>query len=725
MAQSGMVRENERDKILHFAREGARGKSGLLVLAPPLTGVSSLLGEVYDRLFETNENVFPVYFSFKKNDESAEETARRFLRSFLLQGVAFRRRDRRILSAAPEIAEIAELAAPADGYWIDRLLLALEEVEKRGDAQGFIRQSFGAPLRAAAQKARSFLIFDDFHHADPFLIEEIKRIYARASVQFVIGGHRRALVEELQTGESALPNVETIALSPLTFTETCALAERLSYSLEVQINEQTRDLLVLQLEGNPAFIANLIQHAAERKKNLDSFQNCQQVYIHELLHGRINRCFSAIFKKAGGTAAQQREIIALLHNALTSENSKSAIESWRKRLNIGAEDFNQMMRELHRAEILQLDASFVEVSETSLAARDYVAARFRLEVQAQPRALVLAEMLAASLKRAPKLMARYYRRTSAFGLRKLLSVFNLQEVPAVLFDYAGFRQNYRGFVDAEAETNLAAEKEKLRLPQIVYAANCAEFYPPIERLTDAERSAVALGFESGNYRDENQIVWIAAEIESKIEADAQIVEFWLDRLEAVAVFCNFERVQYWLIAPEGFTDEACDALRERGAFGSSRKQVELLAEKIKAENLAAHKQTSSQNEFELIVPMGDDTELIAAQAVEEIARRYNFKPTAINQIKTALVEACINASEHSLSPERKIYQKFALENDQLVITVANRGLQITPEKLNGSVQEENPTGRRGFGLRLIRSLMDEVEFIRTDDGTQIRMTKRK
>jgi anti-sigma regulatory factor (Ser/Thr protein kinase) len=31
--------------------------------------------------------------------------------------------------------------------------------------------------------------------------------------------------------------------------------------------------------------------------------------------------------------------------------------------------------------------------------------------------------------------------------------------------------------------------------------------------------------------------------------------------------------------------------------------------------------------------------------------------------------------------------------------------------------------RRGWGLKLIRSLMDEVEFERVDEGTRLRMTK--
>jgi serine/threonine-protein kinase RsbW len=132
--------------------------------------------------------------------------------------------------------------------------------------------------------------------------------------------------------------------------------------------------------------------------------------------------------------------------------------------------------------------------------------------------------------------------------------------------------------------------------------------------------------------------------------------------------------------------------------------------------------------------MGDDTELIAAHTVEQIARRIDFPSEAINQIKTALIEACINAAEHSLSPDRKIYQRFRVESDRLVVTVSSRG--VVPVNINngegdsagqpasnGNSATDLTKGRRGWGLKLIRSLMDEVEFERVDDGTRLRMTK--
>jgi serine/threonine-protein kinase RsbW len=106
-----------------------------------------------------------------------------------------------------------------------------------------------------------------------------------------------------------------------------------------------------------------------------------------------------------------------------------------------------------------------------------------------------------------------------------------------------------------------------------------------------------------------------------------------------------------------------------------------------------------------------------------------FQPEDINKIKHALIEACINASEHSLSTERKIYNRFRVEGDKLVITVSSRGLSAPASisengsslSLNGG--EPGAKGRRGWGLKLIRTLMDDVEFERVDDGTRLRMTK--
>ena len=315
-------------------------------------------------------------------------------------------------------------------------------------------------------------------------------------------------------------------------------------------------------------------------------------------------------------------------------------------------------------------------------------------------------------------MARFYRKNSAIGLRELLSAFDCQSTPKSLLDYSIFKDEYKGAPIDEILKVIADEEAKIELPQIVYTAHTVAFYPPINQVAETERSAVALGFQECTYTDEDEIVWIAAEIDAKLEAEQELTEFWCDRLEMVALMCNFLRYNLWLVAPEGFSPEAIEVLRSRQAYDSSRRQVELLIKFLQVKNIVGEKLTA--NEYEMVVPMGEDTELIAAHAVEEIARRHHFPPKAINQIKTALVEACINATEHSDSPDRKIYQKFSIEDDKIVITISNRGLRLADKKAKEIKPDE---GRRGWGLKLMRTLMDEVKFEQVDDGTRISMVK--
>src|SRR5207237_5169868 len=132
--------------------------------------------------------------------------------------------------------------------------------------------------------------------------------------------------------------------------------------------------------------------------------------------------------------------------------------------------------------------------------------------------------------------------------------------------------------------------------------------------------------------DENEIVWLAAEIESKLEASRELTEEWCDRLSNLARELGFGRVRLWLVAPEGFSAKASKLLKSRDAYGSSRRQVELLTARIKLE--AREKETIRPDEYEMVIPMGDDTELISEQTCEKIAQCVNYRVVAINKMMT-------------------------------------------------------------------------------------------
>jgi serine/threonine-protein kinase RsbW len=557
------------------------------------------------------------------------------------------------------------------------------------------------------------------------LAEEMTAAISRSRGPFAMAGLRRQMVDLIHGPNDGHDATDFIRLERLSDDDARKLIECTTRRYQIETNEPTRDLIVQQLNASPFFIHGLIQAARESKTPLASFLDCQRLYVDELMGGHIHRHFARILDSAASNPQTRKSLLRVLFESVSSDAHKSSLWAWKKRLGVDAAEFERIVDALHVHELVNSSAAFVEVNTDSYVWMDYLRAHYRVEVKGEGRALVVASTLLETLKRAPQAMARKYRREAALGLRDLISDFNCQRVPASLFHYDRFAEVHKGQDPDTIDSALDAESDLIRLPQIVHAAGCNAYSTLIQ--CDGERCAVGHGFEAADYADENEVVWLAAEIDSKLEASRELTAEWCDRLASLARELGLGRVRLWLVAPEGFSPAACELLRKREAYGSSRQQVELLTARIKATDKEAEE--SRPNEYEMVIPMGTDNELIAAHTVEQIARRVNFGPAAINQIKTALIEACINATEHSLSPDRKIYQRFRVENDKLVITVASRG--VVPASLAGrngqegdaKDQKEDSRSRRGWGLKLIQTLMDEVEFERVDDGTQLRMTK--
>jgi len=723
--------------VSHAERLNGRASSGeargLLILLAPLAGVSELLRQTFDTLFNRRAEVLPIYFALPQAETTAVSAAIEFLNTFLVQYIANRRDEPALCHASLTLNDLVKLAPSADVAWIEELIEAYNQQRFGEDDREFVRFCLTAPNRIPTQDFRPFVMFDAVQLANyvdssvPFAIE-IVRALRSGNNPFVLAGLRREVLDAVTRAGSSSESLAVMRLDQLGEEDARLLITSTAQRQQVSINDETRDLLVQQLEGSPFFITAMLQAAAEKHLSLDSYFACERLYVDELMGGRLNRYFSSVLEHVAPEPETRAAVIRLLCEAAPESKRTASFDGWRRRLKLDGVDAEKLLRLLHIQELVNCDGETIDVTGGSSLWQDYLKSRFRLDALREPRALVVADVMADALKRAPQTIAHHYRRVASLPLRELLGRFNSQLVPRCLFDFAEFAGTYKGADLEEVSAGLDADTDLMRLPQIFHTAGGASFGSALRKFGE-ESSVVAHGFAGGVYTDLNEIVWLVGKVESKLEADAELVEQWLGLLESVARKSGLIRTQMWLIAPEGFSPEATNLLRSRNAFGSSRQQFDVLTDRLG--ETTGGPQADSANEFQLIFPMGADNEMLAASAVEQLARRLNFTPEAINQIKTAVVEACINASEHSLSPDRKIYQRFQVENDRLSITISSRG--ILPGNLAGSFQgQEEASGaaesatsddRRGWGLKLIRTLMDEVEFERVDEGTSLRMTK--
>ena len=486
-------------------------------------------------------------------------------------------------------------------------------------------------------------------------------------------GLRREILDSIERAGSSSELSHVIRLEQLEEEDARNLVTSAARRHEVAINDETRDLLVQQLEGSPFFITAILQAAREAHLSLDSYLACERLYVDELMGGRLNRFFSSVLENVAPEPKTRAAVVRLLCEASPEGRRPMSFDSWRQRLSLDSVEVEQVLRRLHSEELVNWDGETIDAEGSSSVWKDYLKSRFRLDALREPRALVVADVMAGALKRAPQTVARHYRRAASLRLRELLANLIRKWFRGCCSVLPTLRTLTKVPLLKILSPAWMADTELLRLPQVFHTASGVSFSGALRKFGE-ESSVVAHAFAGGAYTDANEIVWLVAKVDSKLEAGGALVERWVELLEGLARQSGFVRTQIWLIANEGFSAEATDLLRERNAFGSSQQQFEVLAARLGDDGTSAAPQSDEANEFMLVLPMGADNELLAATTVEQIARRLNFTPEAINQIKTAVVEACINASEHSLSPDRKIYQRFRVEDDKLVITIASRGI---------------------------------------------------
>jgi serine/threonine-protein kinase RsbW len=136
-------------------------------------------------------------------------------------------------------------------------------------------------------------------------------------------------------------------------------------------------------------------------------------------------------------------------------------------------------------------------------------------------------------------------------------------------------------------------------------------------------------------------------------------------------------------------------------------------------------------EVKLTLPLAPDMEIAASKTATAMAELMSMSPDRIDEVRMAVVEACINAIEHSHAAEGKVHLTFEVLGDSpaaprlLRITVSDAGVGFTPQAVEEPTIERklNAKRKRGWGLKIIRGLMDDVEIASGAAGTSIVMTK--
>jgi anti-sigma regulatory factor (Ser/Thr protein kinase) len=712
------------------------------VIGPPQVGKTELLRTLYDTLFSEQGRALPIYYSLRHDRLTPERLAKDFIFTLLRQYLAFTHDDAG-LALRQELTpvELTGLVTADEFIAIKELHDGLEARLAEGQGRALVRYALNAPqLLAARSQYRPVVMLDEAHWLERVMVDEEmtnllgEMVRPPSAVSFILTGLERPLLDQLSAEEGLLSELRLLYLEPLSLSSLHTLVERWCERFEVACEHETVRLATQQLGGNLFYLRSLVAAASERKVALTSGADFERLYIDELLQGRLAHYFSSLVRRVAQEASLglkgQHAAIEIVYVCAEAMASRAPVEFLEHRF--GARlNVTRLLDELHQHELITLLDDHALPADDPVFC-DWIEATHR-RFEGQPAGEVKLDLLRRRIKAIPELQALSARRTLHTRIQELLERFDGQSVARSLFAHDEFLIRYGRAKYQLMLAGLGAEPDRIKLPQVIYVCESPLFAASREQGPAAWSCLLAYGFDDAIYDNDHETVWVIAVTDSPSAVtaegvaalDAQLAEL-RDPLSSGRLS---PRVVRWAISKMGFTLDAVAALEERGFSASDYLQLELLAECLDAapatdldrERVAEPRRPRATRDFDLAIPINDDKEIIAARVAEQIAKLAGFTPEEINQIKTALIEACLSLAASDGSPDGRIHQRYHVEGDQMTIIVSNSAEGL--DETGGVEVKDDPN--RIWRLEVLRSLVDQVTLTRFDDSWRVVLTKNR
>jgi serine/threonine-protein kinase RsbW len=129
---------------------------------------------------------------------------------------------------------------------------------------------------------------------------------------------------------------------------------------------------------------------------------------------------------------------------------------------------------------------------------------------------------------------------------------------------------------------------------------------------------------------------------------------------------------------------------------------------------------SKTTNVEVRLPSRMGFEKVAMSTAASVAKLMGFREERIEDLKTAVAEACINAIEHGnrLNEKLSVGVVLAAGEDSLEVKVLDdgSGMKKRPNKPDIDRKMHGEEDARGMGMFLIQALVDEAEWVAGADG---------
>ncbi len=135
----------------------------------------------------------------------------------------------------------------------------------------------------------------------------------------------------------------------------------------------------------------------------------------------------------------------------------------------------------------------------------------------------------------------------------------------------------------------------------------------------------------------------------------------------------------------------------------------------------------NQNSYRMVIASEAKNIQKVEKVTEKIAKLMAFSEEEQDSLAIAVTEIVGNAITHGNKKDKnkKVSIDFEYKNDSIEVAIQDEGAGFNERKIANPLEPENLLKESGRGIFIVRALMDKVDFIRNEAGTQVRLTKKR